>query len=66
MRNEVILGFLTQIIAIIIISLTKKRMEVCKFHVPSSRFQMRMGTFRLLSYYGTILPLGGQYCAVER
>ena len=66
MRNEVILGFLTQIIAIIIISLTKKRMEVCKFHVPSSRFQMRMGTFHLLPYYGTILPLGGQYCAVER
>ncbi len=27
MRIEVILGFLTQIIAIIIISLTKKRME---------------------------------------
>jgi hypothetical protein len=27
MRNEVILGVLTQIIAIIIISLTKKRME---------------------------------------
>ena len=27
MKNEVILGFLTQIIAIIIISLTKKRME---------------------------------------
>ena len=27
MRNEVILGFLTQIIAIIIISLTKKLME---------------------------------------
>ena len=66
MKNEVILGFLTQIIAIIIISLTKKRMEVCKFHVPSSRFQMRMGTFRLLSYSGTILPLGGHFFAIKR